>query len=75
MSAEQKLESLELIGRHSDKLTVIANSYAKLNDIAIQPETSEAFIQLVEAIGVLTLGQLSQLGTILDTFTELQSKK
>jgi hypothetical protein len=52
-------ETLDKIDQHAAKLTDIAQSYQGLADMARQPDASDAFVLLVDAIGMLTLDQLN----------------
>jgi len=63
---------LERIERHAKQLHDISESFDVLSELAHDPKAEDAFINLVEAVATLTLGELSRLGKIMTQARELK---
>ena len=65
MNENLRKHRLEQIAKHADKLTELSKAYDRLRWMA-EEDASDAFLDLTEAAGQMTVDNLRQLGSLLE---------
>jgi hypothetical protein len=75
MATTERDRRLDKIREYADKLTELARRYDRLKWMAEEEKTTDAFVVLAEAAGVMTVASLDQLGTLLEIMWNTQQRK